>query len=104
MSSRGPDWFTDAYTHSPGATDLLSFYGAEHALGESSDTKSPRPLTRTQSGVAAIQRMSTAYLRTALRIDETSWPAAGPHSATTPTRSAESTPSNAAVIQLIGRS
>ena len=33
MSSRGPDWFTDAYTHSPGATDLLTFYGAEHALG-----------------------------------------------------------------------
>lgn len=33
MSSRGPDWFTDAYTHSPGATDLLTFFGAEHGLG-----------------------------------------------------------------------
>ncbi len=26
-------WFTDAYTHSPGATDLVSLYGAEHGLG-----------------------------------------------------------------------
>jgi dienelactone hydrolase len=24
MSRRGPDWFTDAYTHSPGATDLVT--------------------------------------------------------------------------------
>ena len=33
LSSRGPDWFTDAYTHSPGATDLLTLEGAEHSLG-----------------------------------------------------------------------
>ncbi len=33
MSSRGPDWFTDAYSFSPGATDLLTLHDAEHALG-----------------------------------------------------------------------
>ncbi len=76
MSSRGPDWFTDAYTHSPGATDLLSFYGAEHALGGIVGYEVAETTDENPERVAAIQRMSTAYLRTALRIDETSWPAA----------------------------
>ena len=76
MSSRGPDWFTDAYTHSPGATDLLTLYGAEHALGwivghEVAETTDENP-----ERVAVIQRMSTAYLRTALHVDANSWPAA----------------------------
>jgi hypothetical protein len=76
MPSRGPDWFTDACTHSPGATDLLTLHGAEHALGgivgyEVAETTDEHP-----ERVAVVQRMSTAYLRTALRIDESSWPAA----------------------------
>lgn len=76
MSSRGPDWFTDAYTHSPGATDLLTLHGAEHSLGgivgyDVAETTDEHP-----ERVAVIQRMSTAYLRTALHVDDTSWPAA----------------------------
>ncbi|WP_119698357.1 alpha/beta hydrolase family protein [Microbacterium halotolerans] len=76
MSSRGPDWFTDAYTHSPGATDLLSFYGAEHALGGIVGYEVAETTDENPERVAVIQRMSTAYLRTALHVDETSWPAA----------------------------
>lgn len=76
MSSRGPDWFTDAYTFSPGATDLLTLHGAEHALGgipgyEVADTTDENP-----ERVAVLQRMSTAYLRTALELDADAWPAA----------------------------
>lgn len=76
MSSRGPDWFTDAYTHSPGATDLLSFYGAEHALGGIAGYEVAETTDESPQRVAVIQRLSTAYLRTALHVDETSWPAA----------------------------
>lgn len=76
MSSRGPDWFTDAYTHSPGATDLLSFYGAEHSLGGIVGYEVAETTDESPERVAVIQRMSTAYLRTALHVDEAAWPTA----------------------------
>lgn len=76
MSSRGPDWFTDAYTHSSGATDLLTFYGAEHALGGIVGYEVAETTDENPERVAVIQRMSTAYLRTALYVDDDSWPAA----------------------------
>jgi dienelactone hydrolase len=76
MSSRGPDWFTDAYTYSPGATDLLTLYGAEHALGGIVGYEVAETTDENPERVAVIQRMSTAYLRTALLVDENSWLAA----------------------------
>ncbi|NRD26181.1 chlorophyllase [Frigoribacterium sp. VKM Ac-2836] len=76
MSSRGPDWFTDAYTHSPGATDLLTLHGAEHALGGIVGYDVAETTDEDPERVAVVQRMSTAYLRTALRVDRGAWPAA----------------------------
>jgi dienelactone hydrolase len=76
MSSRGPDWFTDAYTYSPGATDLLTFYGAEHALGGIVGYEVAETTDENPERVAVIQRMSTAYLQSALHVDENSWSAA----------------------------
>ncbi|MFJ2298312.1 alpha/beta hydrolase family protein [Oerskovia paurometabola] len=76
MSSRGPDWFTDAYTYSPGATDLLTLYGAEHALGGIVGYEVAETTDENPERVAVVQRMSTAYLRTALHVDENSWRAA----------------------------
>lgn len=76
MSSRGPDWFTDAYTYSSGATDLLTFYGAEHSLGGIVGYEVAETTDENPERVAVIQRMSTAYLRTALHVDGTSWVAA----------------------------
>ena len=76
MSSRGPDWFTDAYTHSPGATDLLTFHGAEHALGGIVGYEVAETTDENPERVAVIQRLTSAYLRTALHLDEHSWPAA----------------------------
>ncbi|KQM23623.1 chlorophyllase [Frigoribacterium sp. Leaf8] len=76
MSSRGPDWFTDAYTHSPGATDLLTLHGGEHALGGIVGYEVAETTDENPERVAVIQRMSTAYLRTALRVDGGAWPAA----------------------------
>jgi dienelactone hydrolase len=76
MSSRGPDWFTDAFTHSPGATDLLTLHGAEHALGGIVGYEVAETTDEDPERVAVVQRMSTAYLRTALRVDGGAWPTA----------------------------
>jgi dienelactone hydrolase len=76
MSSRGPDWFTDAYTYSPGATDLLTLHGAEHSLGGIVGYEVAETTDENPERVAVLQRMSTAYLRTALHVDQGSWPAA----------------------------
>lgn len=76
MSSRGPDWFTDAYTYSPGATDLLTLFGAEHGLGGIAGYEVAETTDEDPERVAVIQRLSTAYLRTALHVDDSSWPAA----------------------------
>ncbi|MGP6177686.1 alpha/beta hydrolase family protein [Microbacterium sp. A196] len=73
MSSRGPDWFTDAYTYSPGATDLLTLYGAEHGLGGIVGYDVAETTDESPERVAVVQRMSTAYLRSALQVDEASW-------------------------------
>jgi dienelactone hydrolase len=76
MSSRGPDWFTDVFTHSPGATDLITLFGAEHSLGGIVGYEVAETTDENPERVAVIQRMTTAYLRTALNVDENSWPAA----------------------------
>lgn len=76
MSRRGPDWFTDAYTHSPGATDLLTLHGAEHSLGGIVGDEVAETTDADPERVAVIQRMTTAYLRSALRVDGGGWAAA----------------------------
>ncbi|PRZ08764.1 alpha/beta hydrolase family protein [Isoptericola sp. CG 20/1183] len=76
MSSRGPDWFTDVYTHSPGATDLLTLHGAEHGLGGIAGYEVAETTDESPERVAVLQRLTTAYLRTALGVDEDAWPAA----------------------------
>lgn len=76
MSSRGPDWFTDAYTLSPGATDLITLYGAEHSLGGIPGYEVAETTDEDPERVAVLQRLSTAYLQTALHVSEHAWPTA----------------------------
>ncbi|MFI0240220.1 alpha/beta hydrolase family protein [Streptomyces sp. NPDC016845] len=73
MSSRGPDWFTDAYTHSPGATDLLTLFGAEHSLGGIPNWEAAETTDENPERVAVLQRLTTAYLRSALDSLDTGW-------------------------------
>ena len=77
LSTRGPDWWTDAYQDSPGPKSLLTLFGAEHGLGAIHAYGSiPQTAAENPATVALVQRVSTAYLRTALGIDDSSWPAA----------------------------
>jgi dienelactone hydrolase len=76
MSSRGPDWFTDAYTLSPGATNLLTLFGAEHGLGGIAGYEVAETTDENPQRVAVLQRLTSAYLRSALDPTDTSWGAA----------------------------
>jgi len=73
MSSRGPDWFTDAYQHSPGATDLLVLHGGEHSLGGIPNYEAAETTDEDPERVAVLQRLTTAYLRSALESRDDSW-------------------------------
>lgn len=76
LTTRGPDWFTDAYTLSPGATSLVTLFGAEHMLGGISGYLVTETTDENPARVAAVQQLTGAYLRSALYPGDPAWPAA----------------------------
>jgi len=73
LTTRGPDWWRDAYDLSPGPKALFTVFGGEHGLGglagyEARETTDERP-----QRVAAIQRISAAFLRSALYPGDPDW-------------------------------
>jgi pimeloyl-ACP methyl ester carboxylesterase len=77
LSTRGPDWWADAYALSPGEKSLLTVLGAEHSQG-GIHAYGGIPPTAAESPalLALVQRITTAYLRGVLGVDEAGWPAA----------------------------
>ena len=73
LSPRGPDWFTDGFHLSPGVRDLLVLHGGEHSLGGISGYGAAATTDEDPGRVALVQRVTTAYLRTALGVDGSSW-------------------------------
>ncbi|MFG2708202.1 hypothetical protein [Streptomyces sp. NPDC048386] len=76
LTVRGPDWFSDAYRLSPGATELLPQFGAEHGLGGIPGANDTRTTDENPERVALDQHATWAYLRTAVGLDNDAWPAA----------------------------
>jgi predicted dienelactone hydrolase len=74
LSVRGPDWFTDGFRLSPGASDLLTLNGAEHSLGGINAYHDTHTTDENPERVALLGTASTAYLLSALGIDEAAWP------------------------------
>lgn len=73
LSTRGPDWFTDVYTHSPGAQSLLTIFGGDHSLGGIHGYHAADTTDESPARVALIRETAAAYLRSALGIDEMAW-------------------------------
>jgi predicted dienelactone hydrolase len=73
LTVRGPDWTTDPYVLSPGSKSLLTLFGAEHSLGGISGYEAKETTDENPRRVALIQRVTWAYLRHALDIDDSSW-------------------------------
>ncbi|MGW4639442.1 alpha/beta hydrolase family protein [Sphaerisporangium sp. NPDC004334] len=73
LSVRGPEWFTDAYFLSPGAKSLLTLFGAEHSLGGVAGHAVTETTDESPERVALIQRLTSAFLRSALYPADDGW-------------------------------
>lgn len=76
LTTRGADWHADPYFLSPGPKCLLTLFGAEHGLGGISGYDAAETTDENPERVAAVQRLTWAYLRTALYPEDPAWPAA----------------------------
>ncbi|KAI2467954.1 alpha/beta-hydrolase [Annulohypoxylon bovei var. microspora] len=72
LTSRGADWHADCYTLAPGPKDLLWVKGAKHGLGGISGWDTKETQDESVQRLGAVQRLTTAYLRSALYGDN-SW-------------------------------
>ena len=68
-----PDWRTDAYTLSPGPKSLLTMFGAKHALGGVSGYDVRESQDEDPERLGVVQRLTWAYLRSALYPGDPAW-------------------------------
>lgn len=73
LTTRGPEWFTEAYRLSPSPKNLLTLFGAEHSLGGVHGFHQTTTTDESPERVALIQRLTLAYLRSTLYPEDTSW-------------------------------
>lgn len=73
LTVRGPEWMTEPYLLSPGSKSLLTLFGAEHSLGGISGYEAKETTDENPERVALLQRLTWAYLRHALDIEDASW-------------------------------
>ena len=73
LTTRGADWHADAYHLSPGADCLLTVSGGRHGLGGVAGYEAAETTDEDPDRLAAVQRLSWAYLRTALYPDDPAW-------------------------------
>lgn len=66
LTVRGADWFTDSYRLSTGPKSLLTVFGGGHLLGGVSGYDAAETTDESLERVAAVQRLTAAYLRSAL--------------------------------------
>jgi predicted dienelactone hydrolase len=73
LSSRGADYHADPYTFSPGPKSLLTLFGGEHLLGGVTGYDAAGTTDENPERVAIIQRLSLAYLQSALYEGDPGW-------------------------------
>ncbi|WP_197673674.1 hypothetical protein [Stappia sp. ES.058] len=73
MFSERADWRADAYRLAPGPKSLLSVNEAGHIFGGISGYDAAETSDESPERVAAVQRITWAYLRTALYPDDPAW-------------------------------
>jgi predicted dienelactone hydrolase len=66
LTVNGPEWHADPYHLSPGRKDLLTLFGAEHGFGGVSGYDVAETTDESPERVAAVQQLTTAYLRSQL--------------------------------------
>ena len=76
LTVRGAEWHTDPYFLSPGPKSLLTLFDAEHGLGGVPGYDVAETTDENPERVAAVQRLTSAYLRTELHPGDSAWQAA----------------------------
>jgi predicted dienelactone hydrolase len=76
LTVRGAQWHTDPYLLAPGPKSLLTLFGAEHGLGGVAGYDVAETTDESPERVAAVQRLTWAYLRTELYPGDSAWQAA----------------------------
>ncbi|MEU3528119.1 chlorophyllase [Streptomyces sp. NPDC038707] len=75
FTDRGPDWHADPYHLAPGPKTLLTLFDAEHGLGGIAGYDAAETTDENPARVAAVARLTAAYLRTRLDPGDNAWPA-----------------------------
>lgn len=73
LSTRGADWFTDAYTMSSKNKSLVILFGAEHLLGGISGYNVKETTDENPERVSIVQELTLAYLQSALYTEKQAW-------------------------------
>lgn len=73
MSTRGPDWFLDAYDLSPAPKSLLVVPGGEHTLGGIAGEAVSETTDSDPARVELVADAVGAYLLRALEVDPGAW-------------------------------
>ncbi|MFD5625827.1 alpha/beta hydrolase family protein [Streptomyces sp. NPDC127072] len=73
LSTRGPEWFTDAYHLSPSPKSLLAIAEGEHTLGGLAGELVTETTDESPARVALVADAVAAYLLDALKVSGTEW-------------------------------
>ncbi|WP_030276564.1 alpha/beta hydrolase family protein [Streptomyces sp. NRRL B-24484] len=73
FTDMGPDWHADPYTLAPGPKSLLTLFGAEHGLGGIAGYDAAETTDENPGRVAALARLTAAYLRSRLHPGDPAW-------------------------------
>lgn len=76
LTVAGPAWHADPYHLAPGPKTLLTLFGAGHGLGGVSGYDAAETTDENPGRVEAVCRLTSAYLRTQLGVDDDAWPSA----------------------------
>ncbi|GHF15251.1 hypothetical protein GCM10014715_83210 [Streptomyces spiralis] len=77
LSTRGPEWFTDAYHLSPAPKSLLTIDEAEHSMGGIAGESVAETTDEDPARVVLIADTISAYLRAVLGLDDSEWTTLG---------------------------
>jgi dienelactone hydrolase len=73
LSTRGADWFTDAYTRSSNNKWLITLFGGEHLLGGISGYNVKETTDENPERVVVVQQLTLAYLHGTLYPEQEVW-------------------------------
>lgn len=73
LTVRGPDWHADPFHHSPGSDALLTLFGGKHGMGGIAGYDAKETGDEDPDRLAIVQRLTWAYLRSALYTGDRAW-------------------------------